>query len=139
MVRTVYIIQKIDWEFDDDWHNIEEDTPIKAFARRDDALAFCREQESIARTSFITGNLGRYFGGYYRMSTQPYAAFLANLRANDISIPDTAGNETNDSWFFDFAWWDDLWQRLPLEKHDWLWSLFDRVQFYEVIETEYLP
>lgn len=39
---TVFLVQKLNWEYNDNWFEREGDEPVKAFESRDDALGDCR-------------------------------------------------------------------------------------------------
>lgn len=46
---TVYIIQKLDWKWNDEAFVLRDDTPVKAFASHHDAEKLCEELEATAR------------------------------------------------------------------------------------------
>ncbi|MBB6048911.1 hypothetical protein [Armatimonas rosea] len=51
---TVYIVQKLDWKWNDEAFVLRDDTPVKAFASRRDAETLCEELESTARREWKT-------------------------------------------------------------------------------------
>ena len=56
---TVYIVQKLHWEWNDEAFVLDNDTPIKAFESRDDAEVFCRKCEAEAREEWRESESGR--------------------------------------------------------------------------------
>ena len=46
---TVYIVQTLHWEYNDEVFVLTDDAPVKAFESRLDAETFCQEQEVVAR------------------------------------------------------------------------------------------
>lgn len=49
---TVYLIQKLDWRWNDEAFVLREDTPVKAFASRRDAEALCTAMEAQVRAEW---------------------------------------------------------------------------------------
>lgn len=49
---TVYIVQKLDWKWNDEAFLLRDDTPVKAFTSRQDAEALCIKLESQARAEW---------------------------------------------------------------------------------------
>lgn len=47
--RTVYVVQRLHWMFNDEYHEPRGDEPIRAFANREAADAYRRALEHIAR------------------------------------------------------------------------------------------
>lgn len=53
----LYIVQKLHWEYNDQFYCLADDTPVKAFARKQDAEDFRLQQEREARVGWL-GNTG---------------------------------------------------------------------------------
>lgn len=49
---TVYIVQKLDWKYDDAFHCLSDDEPVKAFAKKHDAEVYCHRLEKEARENW---------------------------------------------------------------------------------------
>ena len=52
----VYIVQKLDWRWNDEAFVLRDDTPVKAFASRRDAETLCEELEATARREWSPRN-----------------------------------------------------------------------------------
>jgi hypothetical protein len=50
--RYLYVVQKLDWQYQDDFYMIEDELPTRAFTRRGDAEAFRRKMEIEARRAW---------------------------------------------------------------------------------------
>jgi hypothetical protein len=134
---TVYLVQKLHWEYNDNWFEREGDEPVKAFESRDDALLWAELLEDEARRELEKGegvgfsaNPLRVFGGTERATSLTYDALWEKLDEAALLYP-----PPNDD-LYEQAWWRALWPRITPVQRDWLWSLLDGVRFYEVIETE---
>ena len=56
---TVYIVQKLRWEWNDEAFVLNNDTPIKAFESREDAETYCQRYEAEAREKWRGYGNGR--------------------------------------------------------------------------------
>lgn len=134
---TVYIVQKLHWEYNDNWFEREGDEPVTAFQSRDDALTSLNLLEDEARREFERGKS-------YGLSTNPFRTFGGSERTTSLN-PDALWASLNEAGIlvqqptddlYDETWWDALWPRLSTEQRDSVWSLLDHVHFYEVVELE---
>ena len=48
----VYIVQKLDWKWNDEAFVLRDDTPVKAFASRRDAETLCEELDRATRVEW---------------------------------------------------------------------------------------
>lgn len=148
MGERVYIVQRFEWEYSDEWFYPHNDTPLKAFRLRETAELYRRKLEDEARRQISTSspevdsgwssNLGFTFGGLQHMTTLPEAAFRERLR--EIGLPDLPQSATRNGidygqeWSDD--WWKAVWASLSPEHWDGFWQLLDLVRFYQVVEVE---
>jgi hypothetical protein len=50
--RTVFVVQRLHWEYQDNFFEVEDETPIKAFADSGDAAIYRDRQDTEARASW---------------------------------------------------------------------------------------
>jgi hypothetical protein len=53
MSMTVYIVQRLHWEYDDVFFILEAEQPVKAFVKRESAEAYRKELEDKAKETWI--------------------------------------------------------------------------------------
>ncbi|MBB6048913.1 hypothetical protein [Armatimonas rosea] len=70
---TVYIVQKLDWKYDDAFYCLYDDEPVKAFAKKHDAEVYQPLLEKEARESWQ--GQGRYCIGENGDCDEPDAFF----------------------------------------------------------------
>ena len=70
---TVYIVQKLDWKYDDAFYCLSDDGPVKAFAKKRDAEVYRQTLEQKARREWQ--NRGRPHYGEDGYSDEPTAFF----------------------------------------------------------------
>lgn len=133
--QTAYIVQRIDWGYDDEWFYPDGDTPIKAFGSWERAEHHRREQETIQRRAlqessdnFWGKNLTWTFGSLEEISSLSEAEFKDRLRTLDIPQPEHLMD--------DEAWWNTVWEKMTQEQEEAFWQLFDRLHFFTVVEVE---
>lgn len=135
MTRTVYIVQRVEWGYDDNWFYPEGDTPIKAFRSREGAEAHRREREAIQRREIKEPsdeygwkrNLTWNFGPLGEISSLTEAEL--NDRVRGLGLPEMTMDDEE-------AWWETIWDTMTPEQEDAFWQLFDRLQFFTVVEVE---
>jgi hypothetical protein len=122
---TAYIVLQLGWEYNDSWHDMDREVPLKAFLSRDDAEYHCLELELEAREGILRPS---WYGGIERAATGlSLLEFCARVKA--AGLPDyPAGGD-------DFEWEESL---TPAQR-EWVWEQMDRVRFYEVAEVEIAP
>jgi hypothetical protein len=52
-VMTVYIVQRLHWEYDDVFFILESEQPVKAFVKRESAEAYRKALEDKAKENWI--------------------------------------------------------------------------------------
>ena len=60
--QTVYIVQRLDWVYQDFLYEIEDEQPIRAFADRRDAEKLCRRLDEEERALWPVAKLARRSG-----------------------------------------------------------------------------
>jgi len=143
--RTVYLVQHLNWKYNDEQTVPEAVTVQKAFARREAAEAY---RDELTRRRLADGvhykNPFDFNEGRFRQTTGRTEAEMADhFRALRLPLP--AGQEpdpedpdaTRYDWK-DFMWWEAVADRLEAGDIDPVrfWAAFDRVQYYEVVEAE---
>ena len=133
--RTVYVVRRLDWEYNDEFYDHYGcATPLKAFLRRGLAEAECRDREAAARREEADRGSNPFeLGDFNDLSahTSLGAAELA-ARFRDLGLTPPADGEC----FSYHLWWDDNAHRLTPAKRRAVWLLCDRVRFFEVVEAE---
>ena len=141
--QTVWVVQKLDWHYNDNWYELAEDAPVKAFLSRADAQkhadALTRAEQDVFATlheDYAKGgsNLAKIFGGLERMTSLDDAAFVRGVQALNLPLPSydfsSTGNLSDP--------WAVIWKSEPKTQAAF-WRLLDLLQFYEVVEVELIP
>ena len=148
--QPLYIVQRIEWNYSDEWFYQDGDTPLKAFADRDAAERFRQEKENAARAELLenpaaedgvwNANIGATFGDWESMSSLTQDEF--RQRAREIVLRDFPSQQVNgqrwvETW--DSDWWRDAWAALSPDRTALLWNLLDRLRFFEIVEIDGPP
>jgi hypothetical protein len=141
---TVYIVQELHWEYNDEGFDMTCDIPLKAFLERSDAEAFCCERENAARQTYEAQAEGRWsrlvriFGGVLTDRTEQEQAQW--YRAMQLPEPPSDWEES--------AYrigprpdWEEAFQKALIGRDEAVlfWDFANRVRFYEVIAVEVEP
>jgi hypothetical protein len=141
MSKIVYIVQKIDWQYNDEVFHVTELQPIKAFANREVAEKYRIEKEYEARDELeghgfprsfdghtLTDEESTFFGGisFDNLTTLPFARFVATIISLGIEPP----MEEHDNTF-----WSRV-ENLPYEQRHAVYDLLDRLKFFDIVEME---
>jgi hypothetical protein len=126
--RTVYVVQQLYWEYNDNWHDLKDDEPLRAFTDPELAEVYRLEREEAARV--VQGNPLRLAGGS-RASSLTEEQLVDRLASLGLDPPPALD-------FWDDDWWNELQQRSVRVFHQ-VWDLFDRVRFHEVVPTDLGP
>jgi len=159
--QTVWIVQRIDWEYSDEYFYRNGDTPLKAFRKRAAAEAHRLELERAARAEIIEAppvvqngndeyrspwyyNLDYTFGNLTDLTSLSLDEFVS--RAKAIGLPDfppimlsTEVSSFAHIWDDEEesdAWWYQAWETLKPDRTDLLWDILDRLHFFQVVEVE---
>jgi hypothetical protein len=117
-----YIVQRIHWEYNDEYYGRYEGEAVKTFLDRAKAEAYRREREHAARRQWREGPPCELnMGGLDTAAQTSLSPRQLTDRLAELGMPDGGMQETSD-------WWDDL---DPGER-DAVWDLFDKVHFFEV-------
>ena len=101
---TVWIVQKLDWQYNDNFYKLEEDVPIKAFADPAAAQKHCNELTLLEQERWQTysaqyegsGDVVNFFGGFPRITTLDEEEFERNLEKMGLSGMPTWESSEND-------------------------------------------
>jgi hypothetical protein len=128
--RTLYVVQRLTWQYNDSWHDLGNDEPLRAFRDRARAEAYRWEREQPEREQ--RGSPLRVGGPLERCTTLTEDELRESLRRFGVVSPVTWQDDLD---YWDSDQWDDLRQRVLSLFHR-AWDLFDRVRFFEVLEVE---
>lgn len=117
-----YVVLKLEWLYNDNWVEMDNEIPLKAFLSCDEAEYHCLEltlkaQEGIARPSWYGG----IEAAAYNLTLPE---FCERVRAAGLPEYPPDGDDSD--------WEESL---TPVQR-EWLWEQLDRVRFYEVVEVE---
>lgn len=154
--RKAYIVQRLHWEYNDNWYDVRGDDVVRAFEVWEGAELLRMELEDEARRTEIGAHSPASFaGGTARASSLTDDELRERLEAWRLPLPPEGDA------FHDGDWWRSVialvsdraapafWQRFDAaamtdeERErairvgpDDVWDLFDKVRFYEVVEVE---
>lgn len=141
---TVYIVQELHWEYNDEGFDMTCDTPLKAFVSRADAEAFCGAQERLARQAYEAQAEGRWsrlvriFGGVLTDRTEQEQTQWYRERQLPEPPADWDGSEYRIGPRPD---WEEAFHEALAGKDEaaLFWDFANRVRFYEVVAVEVEP
>jgi hypothetical protein len=142
----VYLVCSVYWEYNDEggyYRGV--DQPEVAFRDRGRAEAHWGQLEGQARKAQGHPNPARYpldYDGcwdedYLGASTSRNEETLVRLLGErGLPLPPARSAETGlrHDWL-SWEWWQEVQGGLPEDELPWLWGLFDRVRFYELVEV----
>jgi hypothetical protein len=157
-VQKAYVVQRLDWQYNDNWWDINELEPVKAFTDRERAERFRLELE-LEKRGDCTFSPAFYAGGLRRASSRSEAELRRELEAMCLPLPPLDQDHELD--WSDGDWWravlalvadpsapayyarltgkklsPAMYERALAVSPDQLWALFDRLRFYELVEIE---
>lgn len=143
--RTVYLVQHLNWKYNDEQTVPEAVTVQKAFARREAAEAY---RDELTRRRIEGGvhfqNPFDFNEGRFRQITgRTETEMIDHFRGLGLPVPPEQTPDPDDpdgtryDWK-DFEWWEAVSDRLEAGDIDPVrfWAGFDRVQYFEIVETE---
>ncbi len=130
---TVFTVQKIRWEYGDDFYYNEGQDCVKTFLSRDKAEVHRQELEQAALAE-RTPNIQPEFGNllYGERCSLPYAEAVEWLQAVGITPPED--EKAFPAWFD--AHWEEGWESLHSEQRQAMLELIDRVPIYRLVEMQ---
>jgi hypothetical protein len=132
--KTVYVVQRLTWQYNDNWYDLGNDEPLRAFRDRGRAEAYRWELEQAARNE--AHSPCRVGGPLGRCTTLSQEELLQQLRRFGVGAPTGAvPSEYDHPIFHNRAWWDDLRENAATLFHR-VWDLFNLVRFFDVLEVE---
>jgi hypothetical protein len=134
--RKAFVVQRLCWQYNDNWHDVGNDEPVKAFIDPDAAELYRLELEGSERARH-TANPYRFAGNLAQSSSLTETELVARLTELGIRPPPITTQTTPPSLdFWDDAWWQNLERMASPFQIESVWQLFDRVRFFEVVEIE---
>lgn len=127
--RTVYVVQRLHWEYNDNWYDYSHSEPLRAYADRE--YAELMRDEAELQAQIPTDSLIGFVGGFENATSLAPETILAFLRARGAPEPPLAG-DTQWNWN-DEEWW--LAVREQLDDQGWIEfrNHFDRARFFTVV------
>ena len=134
LTTKVFVVQRLNWRYNDNWHELVDDEPVKAFLSWDDADAYRSLLEQKHR---IGRNTCKFAGGLARASGLSEEEIIVRLHELGLPLPplDPVSNDLDYDWG-DEQWWAGVEQQAGQWRSEQLWAVFDRCRQFEVIETE---
>jgi hypothetical protein len=135
--EKLYVIQRIDWHYNDEQMIPGTLNLLKAFRSKERAEAHRQELEAQARAD--TDRHWNYvmdflFGdGLDAVTTLKEEQLLAHIARFGIEPPPKDGPQCRWNHYY---WWEELRDRLDVETLRRFLEPFDRRQYYQVVETE---
>lgn len=128
-MKKAYVVVKMYWQYNDNWHDLGDDEPIKAFADRDAAevlrLQLEEPERERWRTPFFTNCAVENLTS---LSLNQLLQAMGDLVAEEGVPPPTE--------LVDDTWWSGFLKRTSPRIFHKVWDLFDRVRFYQTVEVE---
>jgi hypothetical protein len=140
MSKTVYIVQRIGWEYDDNFFYPVYTEPVKAFVARESAEAQRKILERQAREEWFDASRippefdDRHNGEdwnkhYTKLTALTFSDFCERLKLLGVEPP------TDENDFSSYAFWGGI-AKLPSETYHAVYDLLDGLNFYEIIALE---
>jgi hypothetical protein len=126
---TVYIVQELQWEYNDDWFLLSSEHAKVAYVSRTMAETAARQIEAEKRSELRGCNLASRFD-WSLLCLQGPDVLLEKLISAGVSKPPT--DEFIAATYSDH-WWSIIWDRVPEET---LWEWCDAIRFTDVVEVE---
>lgn len=124
----VYVVQRLTWQYNDNWHELVDDEPVKAFASREMADEYRKELE---RQHWPPENPAKFCGGFARASTHSLEEIHIRLREMRLPLLGDYCYHAEDE-----RWWSRCLELAGDDRMEELLSIFNRLRQYEVVEVE---
>jgi hypothetical protein len=134
-VRKAYIIQKIDWEYNDEHFFFGGEKVVKAYTDRSKAEAVLKQREEAFRGE--CGNPCAFAGGLddaTRLTEEQLIASLEELGVKPPLLTTRSRGTAYRGW--DDRWWNAAVAAVGADRLDDLWVLFDKVRGYQLVEID---
>jgi len=143
---TAYLVCQVDWEYNDEGgYGPRGEEARLAFRDRDRAEAHRLELERQSRKAWHDPNPARFTLDYDSCGDETYLSCSTSLdeetlagrlaeRGVPLPPPNSPGHRPRYNWLSG-DWWEEAQRQVPQADWPWLWDLFDRVRFYEVVEV----
>jgi hypothetical protein len=132
-LKKAYVVQRINWVYNDEYYDPGLGEPVKAFRDRRQAEAYRLEQEEAARREheYPIG----FCGGIDRATSLPEPELVLRVKMLGLPVPDPGpGNYPGQyDWW---SWWELLRETLPWPELMQVYDLFENVRFFDITEIE---
>jgi hypothetical protein len=133
---SVFLVHQIEWMYDDEWYyradeeesdeeKREINPSVKAFLSREKAEAYAKQLDRNERKKWEPHYLMGDMDSWDRISSLSEEEVLQRIEELGLEPP-------NDVYEIP-EWWDP---KMPKELSHQVWDLFDRLRFYEVLESK---
>jgi hypothetical protein len=154
MSKTAYVVMKVEWEYTDEYNDQYDPAPIQTFLSYQDASIYCRELEKKARDEKSYGLdveqqclNDMCYRDKKREKEDMWVSFCSlswqelqerilpfNLPSPKPVEPDDIEYLTNtEGMWFATGFWKAV-RDLPREQYHAFYDLFDKLNFYEIVE-----
>jgi hypothetical protein len=126
---TVYVIQRLSWEYGDDFYyrSESEDAPMESFLDRSKAEARRRQLEWVYVRDKQINPFGWIDASLEERSSLPRPQLLERLRQAGLH-----SEETDDGARMDF--WQQYDEQLSDEQRQLVWEALDQMRFFQLVE-----
>jgi hypothetical protein len=131
--KKAYVVQRIDWVYNDEYYDPGHREPVKAFRDHRRAEAYRLEKEEAARRQheYPIG----FCGGVENASSFSEPELVLRVKLLGLPLPNPWPG--NDGGQYDWwSWWEMLRGTLSWPELVQVYDLFDHVRFFEVTEIE---
>lgn len=151
--NKVYVVQRLLSKDPASWREGSRYIPVKAFVHRKAAEQHCWEHFNRTRERFFhtppKGHCIRHnkrtFGELRDFTSLPPDEFITQIRSFGLTdFPSYPMNDGRSAYacrdcyveFWNLRWWSTARKTLSAERFEDLWSLFDRLGFYQIAEVD---
>jgi hypothetical protein len=127
--RRAYVVQALTWQYNDNWYDVANDEPLKAFVDRQAVETYRTSLEHTARAQ--RGSPRRMVASLEQATSQSPDSLRFGLESLGVAPP----TDLLDLVYGDDDWWYNLRER-SMERWHAAWDLFDRLRFFELIEID---
>lgn len=133
-LTKVYVVQRLNWQYNDNWHDLVDDEPVKAFLSRDDADAY---RTLLEQQHGLDRNPCDFAGGLRRASDLSEDEVIVRLHELGLPLP-PLHPWTDDSRYDwgDGQWWSRATTLAGDARGEQLWAIFNRCRMYEVVQAD---
>ncbi len=136
--QKLYLIQKHDWHYIDDWYVQGGQEPVKAFRSREKAEAYFDEMivEDFRYAPY------QKVGSDREATSLDFEELVKRFQQLGVTTPEETQRlfhheyDDEEALEFYYDWWSDTFPQLPREKRRAIYELFDKGRSYDLLEVE---